>query len=240
MAPLSEIRAVLFDAAGTLIEPREPVGETYARMARSYGVDLPAWRVTDAFRRILRRAPPLAFPDATAEEIWHRERDWWRAVVRSTFLATDPTVRFSDFDAFFDALYRAFSEPDAWSCKPGCREALTALRARGLKAGVVSNFDRRLPGLLAGLTLAPLLDTVVLPSDAGVEKPDPRIFQLALERLGTPAAASVFVGDSAERDLAGARAVGMRAIDVGSLATLCELPDRLGALAAADLGPPDE
>ena len=240
MPPLSEIRAVLFDAAGTLIEPREPVGETYARMARPYGVALPARRVDDAFRRILRQAPPLVFPDAIAAETSRRERDWWRAVVRSTFLATDSTVRFSDFDAFFDALYGAFSEPDAWSCTPGCREALTELRARGLSTGIVSNFDRRLHGLLEGLTLAPLLDTVVLPSDARVEKPDPRIFQLALERLGTPAAASVFVGDSAEHDLAGAHAAGMRAIDVGSLATLCELPDRLGALAMTDRGPSDE
>ena len=67
MATGSEIRAVLFDAVGTLIELREPVGETYARMARPFGVALPAWRVDDAFRRILKRAPPLVFPDA---------RDW--------------------------------------------------------------------------------------------------------------------------------------------------------------------
>ena len=240
MAPRPEIRAVLFDAVGTLIELREPVGETYARMARPFGVALPARRVDDAFRRVLRQAPPLVFPDAIAAETSRRERDWWRTLVRSTFLATDSTVRFSDFDAFFEGLYRAFSEPDAWSCRHGCRETLAELRARGLTTGVVSNFDRRLPGLLAALALAPLLDDVVLPSDAGAEKPDPRIFQLALERLGTPAAASVFVGDSAERDVAGARAAGMRAIDVGSLATLCELPDRLGALATTDLGPPDE
>jgi putative hydrolase of the HAD superfamily len=231
---------VLFDAMGTLIELREPVGETYARMARPYGVALPAQRVDDAFRRSLRRAPPLVFPDAIATETERRERDWWRTLVRSTFLASDSAVRFSDFDAFFDALYRALSEPDAWSCKPGCREALTELRARGLTLGIVSNFDRRLPRLLEGLAIAPLIDAVVLPSDAGAEKPDPRIFQLALERLGTPAAASVFVGDSVERDIAGARAAGMRAIDVGSLATLCELPERLGALATTDLGLPDE
>jgi putative hydrolase of the HAD superfamily len=240
LAPPAEIRAVLFDAAGTLIEMREPVGETYARVARRFGVALPAWRLQDAFGRVFRRAPPLVFPAATAAETESRERDWWRQVVRSTFLATDSTVRFSDFDAFFDALYRTFSQPDAWSCLPGCRAALSELRARGLATGVVSNFDRRLPELLAGLKLAPLLDTVVLPSDAGAEKPDPRIFRLALERLGTPASASVFVGDSAERDIAGARAAGMWAIDVGSLATLCELPDRLGARAMMDPEPSDE
>jgi putative hydrolase of the HAD superfamily len=240
VASPAEIRAVLFDAAGTLIEPREPVGETYARMARPYGVTLPARRVDDAFRRVLGQAPPLVFPDATVAETARSERNWWRAVVRSTFLAADAEARFSDFDAFFDALYRTFSEPDAWSCRTGCREALTELRARGISTGVVSNFDLRLHGLLEGLELAPLLDAVVLPSDAGAEKPDPRIFRLALERLGKPAAASVFVGDSAERDLAGARAVGMRAVDVGSLATLHELPDHLGRLAMTDRGPSDE
>lgn len=234
MATDREIRGVLFDAAGTLIQPRESVGETYARVAGAHGVALPAPRLDDAFRRSFRRAPPLVFPAASAAEIDLSERDWWRAVVQSTFRAADAGVRFADFDAFFDDLFHAFSLPDAWSCRPGCRAALRALKARGLATGIVSNFDRRLRRLLAGLKLAPLLDVVVLPSDAGAEKPDLRIFRLALDRLGAPAASCVFVGDSAEHDIAGARAAGMRAIDVASLATLADLPDRLGALATAD------
>ena len=227
---------MLFDAAGTLIETSEPVGETYTRMARRFGVELPAWRVQGAFGRILRGAAPMVFPATPASGIPGLERAWWHAIVRSTFLAADSTVRFADFDAFFDALYATYARPGAWRCRPGSREALAALHERGLTTAVVSNFDGRLPGLLAGLGLAPLLDAVVLASDAGACKPDPRIFQLALERLGIPASASVFVGDSTERDVAGARAAGMRAIDAGSLATLAELPDRLGALATTDRG----
>jgi putative hydrolase of the HAD superfamily len=234
MGPQGAVRAVLFDAAGTLIETREAVGETYARMARDHGVDLPAWRVDDAFRRIFRQAPPREHSAAEPAEIDRRDRAWWRALVRSTFLAADSTIRFSDFDAFFDALYRAFAEPAVWRRRTGARRALRELRSRGVATGIVSNFDRRLPALLAGLELAPLLDIVVLPSDAGALKPDPRIFAWALERLGVPAAHSVFVGDQAIPDLDGARAAGLRAIDVGSLATLCELPDRLGALPSGD------
>jgi putative hydrolase of the HAD superfamily len=221
------LRAILFDAAGTLIELRESVGETYSRVARDFGVSLPAWRIDDAFSRVLAQAPPRVFAAATPVETEGRERAWWRDVVRSTFLAADSSARFCDFDAYFDVLYAVFSEPPAWRCRPGCRSALNALRARGLALGVVSNFDRRLPRILAGLELAPLFDVVVLPSDAGTEKPDPRIFALALQQLKVPAEDAVFVGDSHSRDLVGARATGMRAIDVGSLATLAELPKRL-------------
>lgn len=230
MAAPHAIRAVLFDAAGTLIELREPAGETYARVALSFGVEIPAWRLQDALGRILQRAPAMVFSEAPVEEIPGLERSWWRDVVRSTFRAADSESRFEDFDAFFDALYAVFSDPGIWTCRTGCLDALAAVRAAGAATAVVSNFDRRLPGLLAGLGVAPLLDAIVLASDAGAAKPDPAIFQLALDRLQVPATESVFVGDCSHRDIAGARALGMRAIDVASLATLAELPAHMGAL----------
>jgi putative hydrolase of the HAD superfamily len=234
------IDAVLFDAAGTLIELREPVGETYARFARDHGVDLPAWRIDDAFRRIFAQAPPLVFPGADGDALADHERGWWRDVVRSTFLATDSTARFDDFDAFFDALYSEFSRPGCWHTRPGCESMLEALRRRGLGLGVVSNFDRRLHGLLVGLGLSERIDAVVLPSDAGAQKPAAAIFELALARLGVAAAATVFVGDSDAEDIRGARSAGMRAVDVGSLAKLDEFPDRLDQLAAQPPEPIDD
>jgi putative hydrolase of the HAD superfamily len=107
---------------------------------------------------------------------------------------------------------------------------LDELRRRGLATAVVSNFDRRLPALLEGLGLADRLDAVVLPSDVGATKPDPRIFAAALSRLGRRASEALFVGDDHERDVRGALASGLRAIDVASLANLSELPARLRAL----------
>lgn len=240
MSDATRIDAVLFDAAGTLIELHEPVGETYARFARAHGVDLPAWRIDDAFRRIFGQAPPLVFPGASGEQLAEYERAWWREVVRSTFLATDGAARFDDFDLFFDALYLEFSRPGCWRARPGCDAMLVELRRRGLALGVVSNFDRRLHGLLAGLGLAERLDAVVLPSDAGAQKPAAAIFELALERLGAAAAASVFVGDSHVDDVEGARAAGMRAVDVASLANWSEFPDRLERLAAQPPEPIDD
>ncbi len=227
------IRAVLFDAAGTLIELCEPVGETYARVARDFGVALPAWRVDDAFRRILASAEPMVFPDAAPGEIDALEIGWWRDIVRSTFRAADSTHRFSDFDAFSERLYAVFSEPGRWRSRPGAPELLRELRSLGLATAIVSNFDRRLPGILAGLGLTVWLDEIVLPADAGVAKPDRRIFALALARLGVPASEAVYVGDDPDRDVVGARSAGLEAIDVRSLATLNQLPTRFDSAPGA-------
>ena len=226
-----QARAVLFDATGTLIELREPVGATYARVARARGIDASARELDAAFAQSLRRAPAMVFPKAPANEIDALERSWWRSVVAATLRGSGSAgaATPADLEACFEALYHAFAEPRAWRACAGAHEALAALRARAVATGVVSNFDRRLRGILDGLGLGALLDVVVLPSDAAAAKPDPAIFSLALHTLGVEAHEVFFVGDHRERDLDGARRVGMRAIDVRSLATLVELPDCLAA-----------
>ncbi len=217
------IRAVLFDAVGTLIDLREPVGETYSRAAAEQGLKISAWRMSEAFSRVVASAGPLVFPQAEPAELPTLERDWWRQVVRSTFLTADSARRVPDFDACFEGLWRHYAAPSGWLVREGAVAALTRIREGGRRTAVVSNFDRRLPALLEGLGLAPFLEAVVLPSDAGAAKPDPRIFELALTRLGAAPAEAIFVGDDAHHDLAGARAAGLEAVDVAALATLCDL-----------------
>jgi putative hydrolase of the HAD superfamily len=170
------------------------------------------------------------FPGARPGEVARAERGWWREIVRGTFRAADATARFADFDAYFDELFRTFARSGAWRPVAGSREALRALRSQGLVTAVVSNFDQRLQEILEGLDLHQFFDAVVLPASAGAAKPDARIFRLALERLGKRAAEAVYVGDDHDHDLVGARAAGLRAIDVRALATLAELPRRVEAL----------
>jgi len=221
---------VLLDAVGTLVSLREPVGATYARIASAHAFASAPEHVGAAFRRALAAAPPAVFPDAPRDELPARERRWWRGVARSAFLAAEPGRPFPGFDACFEALWRHFASPDAWQPAPGAGEALRALRATGRRCAVVSNFDQRLPALLAALGLAPLLDACVLPSDAGAAKPDARIFRAALAALGARPAEAAFVGDDRARDLDPARALGLHPVDVASLATLADLPARIAAL----------
>jgi putative hydrolase of the HAD superfamily len=160
-------------------------------------------------------------------------------VVRDTFQRAGAEVR--DFDTCFAQLYAEFARPGAWSVLPGAHEALAELRSQGLSRAVVSNFDHRLPHLLEGLGLAPLLDAIVLPSEARVVKPDPAIFALACTRLGCAPDEVVVVGDDPARDIVAAHAAGLRAIDVRELATLADLPARLSdAPGAAPVTHPDD
>jgi putative hydrolase of the HAD superfamily len=230
VADPGRILAVLFDAVGTLILLREPVGETYARVARRHGVQLPASRLDDAFARVLAAAPPNVHPGVPPADVAERERGWWRARVRETFRAADGMARFDDFEACFAELWRHYAGAEAWRLAPGAREGLEAFAARGLRLGVLSNFDRRLPGILRELGLDAYFDVVTLPADAGAAKPAPAIFAAALTRLGVPAERTLYVGDHAEQDVAGAAGAGLLVLDVGTLPDLATLPKALDRL----------
>jgi putative hydrolase of the HAD superfamily len=221
-------RAILFDAAGTLIELTRPVGERYSEIAVEHGVALPAWRLEDAFHRVFRNMPTMCFPAAADDEIEALERGWWRELVRQTFQATDSTARFDDFEGFFGALWDAFASPACWRNRPGVPETLGLLRASGASLGVVSNFDHRLPHLLEQLGILQEIACLVLPGTHRVAKPDPRVFAPALAALGAAPSAAVYVGDDQAVDGAAAIGAGLRFVDASGLTSLAELPGLLG------------
>jgi len=88
---------------------------------------------------------------------------------------------------------------------------LERLRPR-YRLGVVSNFYGNLDTVCHNVAILPFFGVIVDSEQVGCSKPDPRIFWTALERLGVAPADATFVGDSATRDMAGARALGMRHI----------------------------
>lgn len=194
---------------------------------------IPAWRLEDAFRRVLAGAPPMVHAGVAPEAVPARERDWWRDRVRAVFRAADQMQRFADFEACFAALFAHYAAPAAWEAAPGAHAALRALRAEGRRLAVASNFDGRLPALLAGLGLDAGLEAVWLPAALGAAKPDLAFFAAVAARLALAPAALVYVGDDPVQDLDAARRAGWRAIDARALATLGALPDRIRALEEA-------
>ncbi len=223
------IRAVLFDAVGTLLTTRESVGETYARHARAHGVDVPAARLNEAFGRVLRAAESNLHPGSTPKQSAELERNWWRERVRESFRAADQEAPFDQgaFERCFEELWLHYSGAAGFAAMPGARRMLDALKARGLRLAVLSNFDQRLPGLLRALHLDDCFEAVILPLLAGAAKPDPRIFEFGLSRLGVSAGEALYVGDDPVTDIRAARAVGMHALNVDTLESLEQLPDVL-------------
>jgi putative hydrolase of the HAD superfamily len=99
---------------------------------------------------------------------------------------------------------------------PGAVETITALRERGLKIGLITVCSEDVPLLWEETSFHGLFDAEVFSATCGLRKPDPRIYRLALDRLGVEPEEALFVGDGANDELAGAERVGMRAIGVDS------------------------
>jgi putative hydrolase of the HAD superfamily len=111
---------------------------------------------------------------------------------------------------------------------------LAELRARGYQLGVVSNADGRVRSALVARGLAEHFTAIIDSHVVGVEKPDPRIFQLALDACGTTPARALFVGDIYEIDVVGARNAGLAALLLDPLGLYdgvdCQRIDRIGRL----------
>ena len=90
--------------------------------------------------------------------------------------------------------------------------ALAELRALGVQLVCVSNWDYSLPDVLARVGLADELDGVVTSAAVGARKPDPRLFEAALEVAGSAADEALHVGDTPTEDVEGAKAAGIRAL----------------------------
>ena len=108
----------------------------------------------------------------------------------------------------------------------GVRQALERLRAAGFQLAVVSNSEGTIEQMLTEIELRDLFDAVVDSAVVGVTKPEPRIFQIALDRLGVSPADALMVGDSPSADVGGARNAGIRAalIDPYDFYPWCRAP----------------
>src|SRR5690606_38984118 len=107
------------------------------------------------------------------------------------------------------------------------------VREAGVRTVCVSNWDISLPEVLARVGLAELLDGVVSSAGTGARKPDPAIFERALELASCSPEEALHVGDTAAEDIAGAHAAGIRALLIdregggGDISSLAELPGRV-------------
>ena len=192
------IRAVFLDVGGTLIHPFPSVGAIYAEAAARHGVNADAADLQERFARAWRELKKSGKPVAKA---------WWKAVVEETFAG----FAFADPQAFFEDVYRAFTEPGRWRVFDDVRPALEELKRRGQRLAVVSNWDERLPALLDALALTPYFERRFISFDVGVSKPDPAIFRRALADMRVSPLEAIHVGDDPEEDVAAAEAAGLRA-----------------------------
>jgi FMN hydrolase / 5-amino-6-(5-phospho-D-ribitylamino)uracil phosphatase len=195
------IEAVLFDVDFTIAKPGPLLGpEGYRDAGRRFGLQLDPDRYAEARAAALldlQHHPELDHD----EEVWVRftedivrgmggEGAQCRAVAEAI---TDGWLHSENFELYEDAL-----------------PVLAFLREHGVKIGLVSNTSRDLDAFVRHHRLD--VDAWISSGVHGKVKPSPTIFQAALELLGVEPAAAVMIGDSPDDDVAGAEAIGMRAL----------------------------
>jgi putative hydrolase of the HAD superfamily len=224
---MSGIRAVLLDAGGTLIHPDHEfilerlAGEGLAADAAAYAEA--RRHAQEAVGDILRSEDPGT--DAT------RARVWFAALLTRLGLPSDR------LEPLGEAIRSRHEAGQLW-VRPveGTREMLEGLREAGLRLGVVSNADGRVARYLETAGLADCFEVILDSAVVGIEKPDPRIFELACRELGVSPEETVYVGDTYEVDVLGARAAGIRAVllvdepreGVPCIRSITDLPNVLG------------
>lgn len=215
-----EFRALLLDAAGTLIEPAEPVSETYRRIFALHGFETTRQALEPAFHSAFQShaGPDFdRFPDGH-----HAERAWWRAVVETAARQAGIDPSQSDdgaFDRCFTDLFDHYARGDAWRLFPELSAFLDQAAGRGLRLAIVSNFDHRLHQVLNELRLTPRFEFILSSGEAACRKPAAGIFHQALRCLNLQPPEVFHIGDTPETDLAGARSAGIPA-------ALVDRPDR--------------
>ena len=197
---------VLFDAGDTLLAPAPSFQGRFVAVAAAHGLPLEEAAVDAAIADAVRAATwPSDWTDpATQREFWV---GFYRQVLAG--LGHDGGRGAPVHRELAEALFAAFSDPAGYRLFDDVRPALEELAGRGVKLGVVSNFEPWLEEVLALQGVDHLFAVVAISGTLGVAKPDPAIFQWALQEAGADPAATIHVGDQPVNDVAAAQAVGL-------------------------------
>jgi putative hydrolase of the HAD superfamily len=203
------VRAVTFDAGGTLLAPHPGVGEIYSEVLGRHGIKLEPSLLEIRFRQIfgeMRGNPRAVISEST-------ERSFWFEVVRRCVTSEcSPEL----LNKLFPDLWEEFATARRWRPRSGALELLKILHARGRqRLAVLSNWDSRLHRVIAELGWKNYFSGVFISSEIGAEKPHSRVFRAVEKSLALPAAACLHIGDSLAHDYHGARAAGWQALLVG-------------------------
>ena len=121
-----------------------------------------------------------------------------------------------------------------WLAYPNVETVLERLLAKGLRLGVISNWDSSAKSILASCGLLDRFEVVIISSEVGISKPDERIFRLAVQRAGVDPSHCLYVGDNYYDDAVGASSIGMKYLIINKLEG-CGIEELAGKPLAKDI-----
>jgi putative hydrolase of the HAD superfamily len=200
------VKAIVFDAVGTLIYADPPVAEVYHLAGWQHGSELSRDEVARRFRAAFTQSEAgedLTRP-ATSES---HERQRWQQIVATVFDdVPDPG------GPLFRQLLQHFAQPEHWRMFDDAAAVLDELAGRGIRLAIASNFDRRLHSICHGHAPLRRCERCFISSEVGHPKPDRRFFAAIESQLGLSPAELLLVGDDWTNDILGARAAGWQTV----------------------------
>lgn len=223
MTLLSKLRCITIDVTGTLISYKGQLGDYYCMAAKSVGLPCPDYkRVHDGFKHaytdMAKEYPCFGYAAKMPNIVW------WKTCVRNSFVRAGYEYDEETFEKIFKRIYASFGSSAPYSIFEDSQPFLRWAREKGIIVGLVSNAEYRyqdviLPAL--GLNQGSDWDFGVFSGIEGVEKPDPKIYEIALANAGNvPPGEALHIGDSMRKDYAPAKSLGMHALLLDRFKTL--------------------
>lgn len=201
--------AVVFDAGGTLIGLETPdfFEQFFVIAARELGYETTLDAVKEAVTRVTggRKWSVSGGRMRSPEET----RRFWVELYESVLHGVGIT---GDIRSEVERFYDRFQDGDFAEVYRDVRPALDGLARTGVRLGILSNWSEHLDGLLRRLGIRDYFEFVIISAVVGYEKPDPRIFDLTVDRAGVPRTRLLYIGDHPEEDVAAARHAGIDAL----------------------------
>jgi putative hydrolase of the HAD superfamily len=207
------------DLGDTLVRAHPSWAEVYASTFSEFGIEVARPDFERAFVEAFDEEDNEGPFEASAEASYQRLKQLDSRVFAKLGYPDLP-------DAFFRRVEAAFSAATSWWVFPDVLPALRALRADGIRLGVISNWSWQAPELLHDLELARHFEAMVISARVGYLKPHRGIFDHALSVMRTEPARALHVGDSLRADVGGARAAGIPAVLIDRHTHVHQGPER--------------
>lgn len=201
------IEAVFFDAGETLLGPQPSWSELSTIVLKERGHDVGVDALRTAWRHTGRHFLAAADEGRTFSTSHDESHKFWTMLYHDLleYLAiNDPEAP--------EILYQTFSDPENYDLFDDALPTLEAFGRKGVRLGVISNFESWLRGMLEKLAITEHFDVLAISGDLGWEKPDPRIFKWALEEADVEPQNAMHVGDSPHFDAIPAHELSMHGV----------------------------
>jgi putative hydrolase of the HAD superfamily len=203
------ITTVWFDLGSTLV--RTSREKTYSKVLEQYGYHFPVQKLAEEFH-LADKYFMRQFPDVFGNGIYSPV-PWYLGVVNYRLGAKLDLCRAAQS-------WREEMTDPHWLLYDDVLPALTELKKRSIRVGLISNWDHTARSVLETVGISAELDPIIVSAEVGHEKPAAEIFEIALQRAGVSACESLYVGDNYYHDTVGSRKVGMKSLIINRFGRL--------------------